>query len=157
MRISECKSSWFMLMTPLLICSSRILFNSKVSLFFINSVITLDYLCGLSSSSYININHLPSMLVESLFCSEELKGNRMLDRKTVIPDWSMASVNSSEQCLSEVQCGCTTSKLHRFQADISLCCWMCWNALARITMRQPQWMWCYQQMCAWNELGMQWP
>jgi len=72
--------------TPFLISSSRILFNSKVSLFSINSVITLDYFCGLSSSSYVNINHLPSLRVESLFCSEELKGNRMLDRKTVIRD-----------------------------------------------------------------------
>jgi len=44
----------------------------------------------------MNINHLPSLLVESLFCSEELKGNRMLDRKTLIPGWSMDSVNSLE-------------------------------------------------------------
>jgi hypothetical protein len=73
-------------MTPLLISSSRILFNSKVSLLSIISVIKLDYFCGLSSSSYITINHLPSLLVETLFCSEELKGNMMLDRKTLIPD-----------------------------------------------------------------------
>jgi hypothetical protein len=72
--------------TPLLISSSRILFNSKVSLLSINSVITFDYFCGLSLSSYLNSNHLPSLLVESLFFSEELKGNRMLDRKTLIPD-----------------------------------------------------------------------
>jgi len=71
--------------TPLLINSSKILFNSKVSLLSINSVTKCNYFCGSSSSSYMNINHLPSLLVESLFCSEELKGNRMLDRKTLIP------------------------------------------------------------------------